>query len=194
MKTRKHHITLVRLGGLGLGAILILLPVSPELRAQGATALELTITSNGGDNRSGTYGEMYSTIGEPFGGEEVNGVDNETTWIGFWQILPPPSPVGSVREETEPTASESTGIMAAAPNPFSSSISIELGLAASAQVRLVAYDMVGRPAALLMDGPREAGTIRINWRPENMQAGSYILRLTVNGKEFPTHLVHYYRQ
>ena len=192
MKTRKRHITVIRLTGLVSGAMLALLPFAPGLQAQQTAPLELTLTSNGGDNRYGDYGQMYSTIGEPFGGEEVNGVDNETTWTGFWQILPPP-PTGSVHEELEPTASGSTGIMAAVPNPFSSSIAIELGLQSPAHVRLVAYDMVGRPAALLVDGPREAGTLRIGWRPEGMPAGSYLLRLTVNGRELPTYLVHYYR-
>ncbi len=192
MKTRTRHIAAAWLGSLGLGATLALVPLSPELRAQAAAPLDLTLTSNGGDNREGGYGEMYSTVGEPFAGEEVNGVDNETTWIGFWQVLTPPA-TGSVQEELTPAASGPTGIVAALPNPFTSSIGIELGLAAPAQVRLVAYDMVGRPAALLVDGHREAGTIRINWQPEGMQAGSYLLRLTVDGREFPTHLVHYYR-
>ncbi len=192
MTTHEHHINRLRRASLGIGAMLALLFSPFHLLAQGAGALDVTVVSNGGDNRSGDYGEMYSTVGEPVADDEIKVTDDKSTWTGFWQVVPLPAGAG-VHEESGPATSDASGILGATPNPFRASIAIELGLRSPAHVRLVAYDMVGRPAALLVDGRREAGTLRLEWRPDGLQTGSYLLRLTVDGQDMPAQLVHYYR-
>jgi len=172
------------------GSFGLLLLCAGELAAQSA-AIDVAVVANGGDNRSGSYGEMFSTIGEPFAGDEVKVTDDESTWTGFWQVLPV-GPISGINEEFDPATASATGC-SAVPNPFSSTLDIEVRLAHAGQVRLVAYDIVGRPAAVLLEGRREAGTIHLDWKPGGMQAGSYLLRLTVDGMELPARIVHYYR-
>lgn len=192
MKTLTRYRTRRLMRGCITGSIGLLLFCAGELAAQTA-AIDVAVIANGGDTRSGDYGEMFSTIGEPFAADEVKASDDETTWTGFWQVLPFDTlTTGGVDEDLDPTATGSTGI-SATPNPFSSDLDIEVRLELPGRVRLAAYDMVGRPAVVLLEGRREAGTIRVAWKPEGLESGSYILRLTVDGKELPAQLVQYYR-
>lgn len=175
------------------GSIGLLLFCAGELAAQSA-AIDVAVIANGGDMRSEDYGEIFSTIGEPFAADEVKASDDETTWTGFWQVLPlpPEDTTMGVEEYVDLSASGATGV-SAMPNPFSSDLDITVRLQSPGMVRLVAYDMVGRPARVLLEGRREAGTIRLAWKPDGLESGSYILRLTVDGNELPAQLVRYYR-
>lgn len=191
MKSSTRHSTgWLRLAGL-LG--LLALPTS-DILAQETASIETSIMSNGGDNREGGFGEMYSTIGEPVAADEVQAIDDKSTWTGFWQITPiNTDTITGVREVLEPSAAESTGIGRVAPNPFASRLAIEIPLARPGTLRLTAYDMLGREAAVLAEGRREAGTLRIEWEPEGLEAGSYLLQLTVDGEHRASRLVRYFK-
>jgi hypothetical protein len=170
------------------GALVVLGGVSSAL-AQ--SAVVTSATSNGGDLHEGSYGEIYSTIGEPVASDSLSVTDNESTWTGFWQVMPI-GPVAGIREEISPWGASATAIAAAAPEPFASELDIKVGLARPGQVRLIVFDMLGRPVGTLIDGHREAGTLRVFWAPEGLDGGSYILQLLVDGESYGSRLVHYY--
>lgn len=173
--------------------VAIVAVVLSTVDARGQGTIDPQSINNGGDTRSGGFGEFFSTIGEPIVSDSLSLIDNETTWTGFWNVVPISTGTGSVEEETSPGSFASSGIARAYPNPFTSAIDIELQLAARSEVSLVAYDLLGREVERLVDGSREAGTMRITWRPEGLAAGSYLLHLSVDGQMQPAHMVHFYR-
>ena len=60
------------------------------------------------------------------------------------------------------------------PNPAATDVTVELEIGQSQHVRVVAYDVLGRPVAVLHDGPLEAGTQRLSW--EAFTSGVYLIR------------------
>ena len=150
------------------------------------------ITSNGGELQEGGFGVLLSSIGQPLASDSivVSASSDEATWIGFWHIVPSDTTSG-VYEEWASGGVGSTGITATAPNPFSDELTVNVRLEAPANVRLGVYDMLGRETQTLMDGAREAGTTRIRWEPENLNPGTYILRLEIDGAQFPAHTIQY---
>lgn len=173
-----------------IGLFLLLL----ALYALPATAQQINpqITSSGGELQQGGFGELFSTIGEPLAADSmvVNASSDEATWTGFWQIIPH-SPASGVSEEWAPFGSGANAITTAAPNPFSEELQVYVRLESPGHVRLTAYDMLGREAQVLIDGPREAGTTRLRWNPETLDAGAYILKLEIDGTDYPATTVHY---
>ncbi len=175
------------------GVLLLLLLFTTSQGWSQATIQPQTVASGGG-TQSGSFGELYATIGEPIVSDSLGAIDDQSTWTGFWQVIPPDSAsLGGVREEAIAAGSGSTGISDIYPNPFTSSVIVELQLSHSADVSLVVYDMLGREVVALAEGRRQAGTIRFDWRPDGLSSGSYLLRLVVDGNEQPSRLVHYYR-
>ena len=63
------------------------------------------------------------------------------------------------------------------PNPFNPQTTIRFGLPESAQVRLLVYDVLGRPVRVLVDGTREAGTHEVVFEAGNLPSGTYLVRL-----------------
>jgi hypothetical protein len=135
---------------------------------------------------------MFSTIGEPVVTDSIQTVDDKTTWTGFWQVTPV-GPVAGVREVLRPLVAGAAGIARVAPDPFTSMVTIDIPLAGPAHVRLALYDMLGRQVAILAEGRREAGTIRVEWSPEGIEAGSYLLHLDIDGEHRDARLVRYFK-
>lgn len=189
---RRYH-PRIRTGALLGGALLIVLLGAATGLAQ--STIEISSTSNGGDLHEGSYGEIYSTIGEPVANDSTSVGSNEATWTGFWQvvpILPADTSIGSYEERRGGFASESA-IVSAAPDPFSTELQVTVSLARVSNVRLLLFDMMGRPVGSLIEGRREPGMIRVFWHPEGLDAGSYMLQLLIDGEARGTRLVHYYR-
>lgn len=191
MNIMKQHTGRHRTRGPGIPAFLFLLLFSVPLTAQEAQ-IDPQITSNGGELQQGNFGEIFSTIGEPFALDsmDVSASSDEATWIGFWNIVPSDTTSG-VYEEWSSGGSGANGITVAAPNPFTEELQVYVRLETPGNVRLSAYDMLGREVQLLIDGPREAGTTRIRWQPEGITPGSYILRLEIDGTELPARTIQY---
>jgi hypothetical protein len=161
--------------------------------ARAQSTIEISSTNNGGDLHEGSYGEMYSTIGEPVASDSASTVDDKATWTGFWQVMPIGGISGGVHEEAQAWAASSTAIASVAPDPFTTELEVKVTLAHGADVRLVMFDMLGRPVGALIDGHREAGTLRVVWTPEDLGSGSYVLQLVVDGESYGSRLLHYYR-
>ena len=83
--------------------------------------------------------------------------------------------------------------LANAPNPFRASTTLEVRLAAAADVRVAVYDVLGRQVATLADGPRSAGTARLAWDASGLPAGLYVARLEVDGQPAGTRTMHLVR-
>lgn len=149
------------------------------------------ITSNGGDVRDlGGGGEMFSTIGEPIAVDSISTVDDKVTWTGFWQITPI-GPIASVHDAPDGGTTAFAAITGAAPDPFTSELELRVNLARPGRVELVVFDVVGRQVGTLVDRDEEAGTLRLRWRPEGIDAGSYVIQLLVDGAPTSARLVHY---
>jgi hypothetical protein len=77
---------------------------------------------------------------------------------------------------------ERTGLVRTFPNPFNKSVSIEYSLMTAGKVSLKVFDLAGREVETLASGYEPAGIYKLNWSPENIGAGVYLLRLDVNGE------------
>lgn len=73
------------------------------------------------------------------------------------------------------------------PNPFNPSTTITYRLPAESDVTLTVYDLLGREAAVLVQGKYPAGTHTSTFRPDGLSSGLFIVRLTAGGhSEFST--------
>ncbi|NQT34085.1 VCBS repeat-containing protein [bacterium] len=64
------------------------------------------------------------------------------------------------------------------PNPFNSRLTIEFNLSLEGVVKVVLYDLSGRPVTVLTDRNFESGTQSLTWDAGNMPAGCYLLQVT----------------
>lgn len=86
------------------------------------------------------------------------------------------------------TASEVEGIPgryalhAPYPNPFSGATQLQVELEAAANVRVEAFDLLGRRVGRIAEGLLAAGSHRLVWTPDALGAGTYFLRVQV-GRE-----------
>jgi hypothetical protein len=80
-------------------------------------------------------------------------------------------------EQIPPT----TVALFAFPNPFNPQTTISFNLPQAGEVRLIAYDVLGREMAMLFNGFRDAGFYEITWNAENLPSGIYFVRLSVVG-------------
>ncbi len=169
------------------------LALAPESHAQQSAGIDPSIpSSNGGGTQQGSYGLLLSTIGEPLTGNETVSATDETTWTGFWQVMPLDGTSG-VQEEWKSGNPGETRIMSVYPNPFDSEVRITIALEHSGRVKLGLYDLLGQEVVRLVDGEREAGMLRVNWQPGAIDAGTYVLRIEVNGRRYPAEMVRYVR-
>ncbi|GAB5519824.1 MAG: hypothetical protein RhofKO_20750 [Rhodothermales bacterium] len=68
------------------------------------------------------------------------------------------------------------------PNPFNPSTTIGFSLPQTAPVRLVVYDLLGRPVQTLVDDTINAGTHEVVFEATDLPSGSYLYRLETNGQ------------
>ncbi len=75
------------------------------------------------------------------------------------------------------------------PNPFTGTATVGFVLPEAADVRLVVYDVLGREVARLVDGPLEAGRHEARFEAEALASGTYLVRLTTEGRPAQTQRV-----
>ena len=69
------------------------------------------------------------------------------------------------------------GLQKAYPNPFNPAVTLRYGLTKDAQTILQVYNMRGQLVETLVNMHQLAGNYDINWQPQNLSAGVYIVRL-----------------
>lgn len=165
-------------------------------RAQSTVAANAAIQpffiGGAGLQQEGDFGAFFATVGDPIISDSAAGRDDEATWIGFWRA-DPAEPTSGIREILIPWSPSGTGIQSASPNPFTVSTRIEVNLAHAGQLRVALHDQIGREVILLVDARREAGTVVLDWRPDGLPSGSYLLAMEVDGVRLASRLVQYYR-
>ena len=176
-------------------AALIVPILLADVSAQSAAVAQIespVIASGGGDMLGTGNEEINATIGQPLTpADTLQGAQEETVWIGFWSVLP--SDPSSIREERIARSVLSTRINAIAPNPFTDRVVFDVDLAATSYVVLAVHDQLGREVARLIDGERTIGAHRVTWKPENLPAGSYLVRLEIDGASHSASAIQNYR-
>jgi hypothetical protein len=78
----------------------------------------------------------------------------------------------------QPPIVEDTRLSKAYPNPFNSTINIELALPANGRVRIDVFNVLGRRVETLLDKPMNAGTHVLRWNANSTASGVYFYRLS----------------
>ena len=108
----------------------------------------------------------------------------QTPWSGDHNCscsTPPPAPVLEMKsngpETTAPLGLASPGLeIATSPNPMRSSSNIlRYHVAAPAVVKIMLYDVSGKPLKVLVNKKVEAGTYTTEWNANGMAKGSYFI-------------------
>ena len=63
------------------------------------------------------------------------------------------------------------------PNPFNPATTVAFELPETMQIRLTAYDVLGRPAGTLSEGMLPAGRHEVRFDASSLSSGTYLLRL-----------------
>ncbi len=94
-------------------------------------------------------------------------------------VVNPSGVGGRLRTRKGPTSFS----LAAWPNPFNRSLTVELELSGKSRVRLGVYNVLGQRVALLREGAVASGIHRFKWEaPVNLAPGVYLLTLEVDGE------------
>lgn len=100
------------------------------------------------------------------------------------------APPGSVSSERPHPSSRTVDLSAAYPNPFSSSVSMELTTGAPVQTRIRVFDILGREVAVLMDEQTGPGSTSVEWMPGGLAPGVYLLHARIGDATETRELVH----
>ncbi|MDP8205566.1 MAG: T9SS type A sorting domain-containing protein [Candidatus Electryonea clarkiae] len=68
------------------------------------------------------------------------------------------------------------------PNPFNSSLNIQIGLPLDSKLQIKLYNILGKEVAVIADGFYRAGSRRFVWNTDNLASGIYFVQAEVPGK------------
>ncbi|MBI5058178.1 S8 family peptidase [candidate division KSB1 bacterium] len=129
--------------------------------------------SVGVENPTGTDGLQYYFQGyyEPHAAPIVPGR----------ALLVTTDPNLSAADEARPTSPQQFLLSQNYPNPFNPSTTFAITVPHRAQVRLTLFDVLGREAAVLLDGVREPGVHSVTFNATGLSSGIYFARLESGG-------------
>lgn len=111
----------------------------------------------------------------------VQAKPDETTWTGFWK------PVHLSPLQT-------TATIRAFPNPFVSSITLDIPVGDAGMATVVVYDLMGRKVATLIESRYvDNDILRVSWTPQHLETGAYVVQVEMNGIVSSVIPVQYYR-
>ena len=64
------------------------------------------------------------------------------------------------------------------PNPFNPSTAISYSVPVAGHITVEAYNLLGQKVATLFDDNQDAGYHTLNWQPENLSSGIYLVKLS----------------
>jgi hypothetical protein len=67
------------------------------------------------------------------------------------------------------------------PNPFSTYTTIDYTLMQNSKVLMEVYDVTGKKIAFIEDAQKSAGNYSVDWNCGELEAGIYLLKITVDG-------------
>ena len=76
------------------------------------------------------------------------------------------------------------------PNPFNPTTTIRYDLAESAFITIKIYNMLGQEIITLINETITPGYYSLDWDPENLSTGLYIIELKVGDKTFNQNLTY----
>ena len=94
----------------------------------------------------------------------------------------PAARAGGAAESEEEAGPGAFALGAAYPNPANGSVTVPLVLDATADVRLVVYDVLGREVAVLANGALDAGPHEATLDASGLPSGVYLVRLTAGNR------------
>jgi len=74
------------------------------------------------------------------------------------------------------------GLQSAYPNPFNPSLTIPYNISEDGQTTLKVYNLRGELVETLINVYAHKGAFSVNWQPQNLSAGLYLLRLESGGR------------
>jgi len=89
-----------------------------------------------------------------------------------------------------PSAKGATGfgLLNPYPNPFNPNVILQYSLIRSNRTSLKIYNLLGQEVATLVDSYQNKGAYSLNWQPQNLSAGIYLVRLE-SGNQTSLHKV-----
>ena len=106
-----------------------------------------------------------------------------------WTDTDVPSPEPGIVTPDEAGAPDAGGVaLTAFPNPAAAAATVRFTLDAAQDVRLEAFDVLGRRVALLAGGPQAAGPHEVSLDTSGLPAGVYVLRLSAGAETQTTRL------
>jgi hypothetical protein len=143
-----------------------------SLPAFGQTVLGPRVLAGGGSTQVSASHVLKVTLGQTITGKTTGG--SIFSGLGFWEQLNLDSATG-LPEEAPVFA---TRLLPNVPNPFNPSTKIHFSLAAGEQVLMEVFDLQGRRVARLLDESLPAGEHTLQYRPDGLASGIYLLRLS----------------
>jgi len=139
------------------------------------------------------YEKLNFALPDSFGSTEwwvlaVSGVDT-TICISPFTLFFKGSQTGPGKEWGEGSVPVSFGIASVYPSPFNAVTTIRYGADKPERMRIVAYSIDGRLAAVISDRREEAGWHRTEWNASALASGVYILRLEAASRAQTTKVV-----
>jgi len=140
------------------------------------------------------YGE--AVVPEPFGTEyEVRFQRVSLESLNFTDYSVPPVPLHVNPSHcdsiltTDDVALVTGFSLAAYPNPFNSSVTLEYVLSKASEVDLRIFDVQGRVTTLLVNSPQLVGTHRVTWSAYEAASGVYFARIKTSDENHTVKLL-----
>ncbi len=168
---------------------LMLASIAHAPAASAQTSMDWWAFPGGGDTQrtTGIY-TLSASIGVPATAPLTGG--SYSVSAGVW-VLPAGGVLGAPAGDALPTTLEFAPL---SPNPFATSTMIAFALPARGHVTAEVFDVKGERVCTLVNGTRDAGRYRENWRGTDTQgravsAGVYFVRVRAVGRELTRRIV-----
>lgn len=163
-----------------MAVILLSGGVSPAI---GQTDLGPSVLASGGSTLVSASHMVKVTLGQTITGKTTG--SPIFARLGFWEqlfldpstALPDEAPVFATRLHSN------------VPNPFNPSTTIHFSIAEYERVLVEVFDLQGRRVARLLDDPLPAGEHTLQYRPDGLASGIYLLRLSAGNHHESRRLV-----
>ncbi len=151
-------------------AVILLSGVS--LPVLGQTELGPRVVAGGGRTMNSASHMLKVTLGQTITAKTTG--NSVFSRLGFWEQLFLDSATGLPEEAPVFT----TRLQSNVPNPFNPSTTIHFSLAEGEQVLIEVFDLQGRRVARLLNESLPAGEHTLQYRPDGLASGIYLLRLS----------------